>query len=531
MLKDADGKLTVSKVDKKQKKRNPQPPFITSTIQQEASRKLGFSTKKTMMVAQQLYEGMDLGSGESMGLISYMRTDSIHLSQDAITDIRDYIVKNYDEDQVPKEPRVFKSKSKNAQEAHEAIRPTLVEKHPDMVKQYLTADQFKLYSLVWKRAVASQMIHAVINTLSIDLTTGNEQHTFRATGSNIHKPGFIALYQESTDDDKKNEGEEGMNIPMLKEGETVDLVEVTPKQHFTEPPPRYSEATLVKSLEEHGIGRPSTYSSIISTLLHREYVELINKRFHPTDVGNVVNKFLTEYFNKYVDYDYTAKLEDKLDSIANGKTKWLPVMEQFWKPFIKLISDIDGNVKRSDVTQEKMDEKCPDCGNELSIRLGRRGKFIGCTTYPECKYTRPLDSNGEVQEKVEPEIVPDRKCPSCESDLVIKVGRYGKFIGCSGYPNCKHIEPLEKPKDTEIECPQCKKANIMEKKSRRGKIFYSCNLYPKCKYSLWYIPIKEACPKCSWPILMFKKTKKFGEQKVCPQEECDHIENLESPEE
>ena len=525
---DANGQLTVCKVEKKQKQRNPQPPFITSTIQQEASRKLGFSTKKTMMVAQQLYEGVDLGSGESMGLITYMRTDSIHLSEDAIKDIRGYISQNYNDDFLPKSPRVFKSKSKNAQEAHEAIRPTLVDKTPSIVKNFLTSDQYKLYQLIWKRAVASQMIHAVINTLSIEFETENKKHIFKSTGSNIHKPGFITLYQESTDDDKPTETEGELNIPLLKEGEKVNLLEIIPKQHFTEPPPRYSEATLVKSLEEHGIGRPSTYSSIISTLLQREYVEVITKRFHPTDVGNVVNKFLTEYFTKYVDYDYTAKLEDKLDAIANGKEKWLPVMQQFWKPFIAQISDIDGSVKRSDVTQEKIDEKCPECNSDLSIRLGRRGKFIGCTNYPECKYTRPLESNAEEKEKTEPEIIPDRKCPSCESDLVIKMGRYGKFIGCSGYPNCKHMEPLEKPKDTGIECPKCKSANMMEKKSRRGKIFYSCSRYPKCKYSLWYKPISEPCPKCSWPVLMHKSTKKLGEQKVCPQEECDYLENLSS---
>ncbi len=523
---DANGTLIVSNVEKKQKKRNPQPPFITSTIQQEASRKLGFSTKKTMMVAQQLYEGVDLGSGEAMGLITYMRTDSIHLSEDAIRDIRNHINKVYGEENLPGSPRVFKSKSKNAQEAHEAIRPTLVDNTPDSVKSFLTADQFKLYQLVWKRAVASQMIHAVINTLSIEFETQNQKHIFKATGSNIHKPGFITLYQESTDDDKPTETEDEINIPLLEKGAKVNLLEIIPKQHFTEPPPRYSEATLVKSLEEHGIGRPSTYSSIISTLMQREYVELVSKRFHPTDVGNVVNKFLTEYFTKYVDYDYTAKLEDKLDSIANGNVDWLPVMHQFWKPFIKLVEEIDGSVKRSDVTQEKIDEKCPDCGNELSIRLGRRGKFIGCTNYPECKYTRPVEGDNQEKEKVEPEIIPDRKCPSCESDLVIKMGRYGKFVGCSNYPECKHMEPLEKPKDTGVECPQCKKANIMEKKSRRGKIFYSCNQYPKCKYSLWYKPIAESCPKCNWPILMHKSTKKFGEQKVCPQEECDFVENI-----
>ena len=523
---DAGGFLYVSTVTRKQKRRNPQPPFITSTLQQEASRKLGFGTKKTMTLAQQLYEGVDIGGGDPMGLITYMRTDSVQLSQEAITDIRNYISTHFQAGDLPKNPRVFKAKSKNAQEAHEAIRPTMVDQHPDKLKNVLSNDQHKLYQLIWKRAVASQMTHALLNTLSVDFHTENGQHSFRATGSHIHKPGFMVLYQESTDDPSGENNEDSMAIPALEEGQKVTLNDVVPSQHFTEPPPRYSEATLVKALEAHGIGRPSTYSAIISTLLQREYAELRDKRFYPTDVGIIVNKFLTEYFSQYVDYNYTANLEDKLDAIAEGKAQCVPVLEKFWKPFIRQVEQINEGVKRSDITQEKLEENCPECGRELSIRLGKRGRFIGCTGYPECRYTRPLEGN--AQESQEPEVVQDRQCPQCGADLVIKTGRYGKFIGCSGYPKCRHMEPLEKPRDTGVQCPQCQQDNIMEKKSRRGKIFYSCNRYPKCKYSLWNKPLAEPCPQCQSPIMMYKVTKKYGTQKVCPNSDCKYTENLES---
>lgn len=531
IIKDADGELIVSKIDKKQKRRNPAAPFITSTLQQEAARKDGFTAKKTMMVAQQLYEGINLGS-EAVGLITYMRTDSVNLSQDAITEIRSFITKEYGANNVPKSPRIYKTKSKNAQEAHEAIRPSSVLRKPIDIKSHLTADQLKLYTVIWKRAVASQMIHATMDTVSIDLITENEKHLFKASGSVIKNPGFLSLYQETVDEDKKDSDDENSKqLPVLEEKQKVKVSDILPKQHFTEPPPRYSEASLVKSLEELGIGRPSTYASIISTLQAREYVELITKRFHPTDVGRVVSKFLTEFFTKYVEYTFTSKLEDELDAVSNGKKEWLKVMENFWKPFHTLVEKIDGSVKKSDVTSEKLDEECPECKNPLNIKLGRRGKFIACTNYPECKFTRAIKSDGAEDEKTEPEVVQDRKCPACESDLHIKQGRYGKFIGCSNYPTCKHMEPLVKPIDTGVQCPQCKSHNIMEKKSRKGKTFFACAGWPKCKYPLWYRPLAEQCPKCDWPILMHKNTKKFGEQKVCPQEDCDYSLDLEKKEE
>jgi len=514
----ADGQLVVEKLEKKQRKRNPTAPFITSTLQQEASRKLGFTTKKTMMVAQQLYEGIEVG-GETAGLITYMRTDSVNLSEEALEQIRDLIAEKYGKENVPKEPRSFKTKSKNAQEAHEAIRPTLAHNLPEKIKNNLSPDQFKLYELIWKRTIACQMIHATLNQVSVDLSCGSKENIFRATGSTIAKPGFMAVYLEGKDDSKENDDKESF-LPPMEEGRPVPLNEIIAAQHFTEPPPRYGEASLVKTLEEHGIGRPSTYATIISTLQNREYVTLETKRFYPTDVGRIVTKFLTEHFTKYVDYDFTANLEDDLDAVARGEKDWIPLMHDFWEPFTKLIHEKEESVQRKDVTQEAIDEKCPECDKQLSIRLGRNGRFIGCTDYPTCSYTRNLNDDGT--ETSEPEVVEGRVCPKCESPLVIKTGRYGKFIGCSNYPKCKHIEPLEKPLDTGVECPQCNKGSILKRKSRYGKIFYSCSGYPKCDYALWNAPVKENCPDCDWPVLTLKSTKRRGPEKVCPQKECKY---------
>jgi DNA topoisomerase-1 len=515
----ANGQLVVAKIEKKQRRRNPSPPFTTSTLQQEAARKLGFTTKKTMIVAQQLYEGIDIG-GESAGLITYMRTDSVNLSVDATTEIRALIAQKYGEENVPKEPRQFKTKSKNAQEAHEAVRPTAANQLPSQIKSYLSVEQYKLYNLIWKRTIACQMIHATLNLVAIDFNCGSTKNVFRATGSTIAKPGFMAVYLEGLDDNKEGDDKEHF-LPPLKEGDKIPLNEIVADQHFTEPPPCYSEASLVKSLEEHGIGRPSTYATIISTLQNREYVTLEKKRFQPTDVGRIVNKFLTEHFTKYVDYNFTADLEDNLDAVSRGEKDWIPLLKDFWQPFKDLVKEKDETVQRKDVTQEALDEKCPECGNPLSIRLGRNGRFIGCTKYPDCSYTRNLNDDGT--ESNEPEVVDGRHCPKCESALVIKTGRYGKFIGCSGYPDCKHIEPLEKPEDTGIKCPECNKGNILKRKARSGKIFYSCEKYPKCKYALWNPPIKEACPDCNWPILTLKTTKRRGDEKVCPQKACKYV--------
>ncbi|MBI3771870.1 MAG: type I DNA topoisomerase [Gammaproteobacteria bacterium] len=524
---DSKGTLKVVKIDKKQRKRNPTPPFITSTLQQEASRKLGYTAQRTMRLAQQLYEGIDTGSG-AVGLISYMRTDSVNLAQEAIAEIRDYIKERYGAENLPDEPNVYKTKSKNAQEAHEAIRPTAVTRDPASLASYLNKDQLKLYELIWKRTVACQMIHATLDTVAVDLTAGSEDNLFRANGSTVVKPGFMTVYQEDADDSKPADDEDERILPPLEVGDEIKLVELLANQHFTEPPPRYTEASLVKALEEHGIGRPSTYASIISTLQQREYVDLDKRRFTPTDVGRIVNKFLTDYFTQYVDYDFTARLEDELDAVSRGEAEWKPLLATFWGPFKKLVDDTETNVSRQDVTHEALDEACPKCGKPLSIRLGRRGRFVGCTGFPECDYTRSMDD--QPGETPQIEVIEGRTCPKCDAPLIIRSGRYGKFIGCSGYPNCKYIEPLEKPKDTGVICPECKEGSMVSRKSRYGKIFYSCSRYPDCKYAVWNEPVNEACPSCKWPIMTIKITKRRGTEKVCPQKECGHSIEIEPPE-
>jgi len=516
LLKAANGKLRVTKVEKKQRKRNPIAPFITSTLQQEAARKLGFTAQRTMRTAQQLYEGIDIGGG-AVGLISYMRTDSVNLAAEAIAEIRQLIAERYGKENVPDEPRVYKTKAKNAQEAHEAIRPTSVMRIPETIKEALSPEQYKLYDLIWKRTVASQMIHATIDTVAVDLQCGKDNY-FRANGSVITDPGFIRVYQEDVDDAKSSLDDERM-LPPLEEGQEVDLNALQCNQHFTEPPPRYSEATLIKALEEYGIGRPSTYASIIYTLQHRKYAELEQKRFHPTDVGRIVNKFLTLYFTRYVDYGFTAQLEDELDEISRGEKEWIPLLNDFWKPFKHQCDDILESVTRKDVTQEALNENCPECSKPLAVRLGKHNRFIGCTGYPDCKYTRSMDEDKSTA-AANAEIVEGRVCPKCNGQLQIKIGRYGKFIGCSSYPDCKFIESLQKPHDTGVDCPECHQGKILKRKSRHGKIFYSCGRYPDCKYALWNEPVAEACPLCAWPLLSKKITKKRGTELVCPKTPC-----------
>ena len=515
----AGGKLRVERVERKQRKRNPAPPFITSTLQQEAARKLGFTAQRTMRVAQQLYEGVDIGGG-AVGLITYMRTDSVNLASEALEEIRGFIAERYGTDHLPDRARIYKTKAKKAQEAHEAIRPTSIGLLPKEIGAQLTADQAKLYELVWKRTLACQMAQALINMVAVDLGAG-EGHVFRATGSTVASPGFMRVYLEGRDDARAADDDEERMLPHLEEGELLALKAIRPEQHFTEPPPRYSEATLVKALEELGIGRPSTYASIISTLQDREYVVLEKKRFFPTDVGRIVNKFLTAYFTTYVDYGFTARLEDELDAVSRGEEDWIPLLEQFWRPFKERVDHTQDNVKRSDVTQEVIEEACPQCGSPLSIRLGKHGRFIGCTNYPQCDYTRDLEGTSNP-EQAAPEVVEGRSCPECGSELQIKRGKYGKFIGCSAYPKCRYIEPLERPVDTGVTCPKCNKGTLLKKKSRRGKIFFSCSTYPTCDYAVWNEPVAEPCPQCGWPVLTIKVTKRSGAQKVCPQKDCSY---------
>ena len=513
----------VAALKKKERKRNPAPPFTTSTLQQEASRKLGFSARKTMTVAQKLYEGIKVDDG-THGLITYMRTDSVALSEVATSEAREVICDLYDESYALKKPRVFKNKSKNAQEAHEAVRPTSIARTPAQLKQFLTSDQFRLYELVWKRTVASQMTQAIFDATSVDISAG-ENYMFRATGQVIRFPGFMKLYIEGTDNGG-DENKEGL-LPPLSEGEKLTSEQITPEQHFTQPPPRFTEASLVKTLEEYGIGRPSTYASIMNTLVTRKYVRLEKRTFFPEDTGRVVTKLLTEHFSKYVDYDFTATLEEELDAISRGELKWTPLIKQFWDPFIALLHRKDKEVSKADITTEKTDKTCPECGKELVIKLGRSGRFLACSGFPDCRHTEPLNSDGKEAE--EP-VVSNEKCEKCGAPMLIKTGRYGKFLACSGYPKCKNIQPLEKPKSLGITCPECGEGEMMEKKSRYGKIFYSCNRYPKCKYALWNEPKEEPCPKCGWPLTEIKITKRWGTVQRCPQEECDWEKVLIPPE-
>jgi DNA topoisomerase-1 len=506
--------FTVEKISRSERKRLPAPPFTTSTLQQEAARKLGFSAKKTMSVAQKLYEGINVGEGP-IGLITYMRTDSVVLSQQALTETRELITGVYGKEYALEKPRYFKNKAKNAQEAHEAVRPTYIAKTPESIKQFLSPDQLKLYDLIWKRTVACQMAEALLDQTSVDIGTGNG-YKFRAAGTVVRFPGFMKLYIEGIDDDTAEK--EGM-LPPLSEGEMLDLRQLVPEQHFTQPPPRYTEATLVKTLEEYGIGRPSTYASIMNTLLERKYVKLEKKRFIPEDVGMVVNDLLVKHFSHYVDYNFTASLEEELDQVSRGEKQWKPLLHDFWEPFHTLLRQKEGEVTKAEVTTEATNEICPDCGKPLVVKLGKFGRFYACSGYPECKYIRPLEKEGKETE--EP-VFSEEKCEKCGAQMLIRDGRYGKYLACSAYPSCKNIQPLVKPKGTGVTCPECNQGELMEKKSRYGKFFYSCNRYPQCKFALWDKPVEMPCPKCGFPLLVQKVYKRQGAFLKCPKEGCDY---------
>lgn len=521
----------VADVTKKKATRKPTAPYTTSTMQQDAVRKLGFTTDRTMRTAQQLFEGIDVGQG-AVGLITYMRTDSVTLSEDALTEIRHYIENKIGADFLPSSAKMYKTKSKNAQEAHEAIRPTSVYRSPESVKPFLSADQFKLYQMIWQRTVACQMVDAKFDATTVDINVG--EGVFRATGQVLVFAGFLSVYQEG--EDEEDAAEDQKKLPEMAVGDVVPVDNLYGEQHFTQPPPRFNEATLVKALEEFGIGRPSTYASIIKTLKDREYVIVEQRRFQPTDTGEIVNKFLTEHFEQYVDYDFTAKLEDQLDEIANGKREWIPVMDKFWKGFHKQVVEKEG-IERAKFTTEELDETCPQCGNhKLQIKFGRAGRFVACAGYPECSYTRNVNETAEqAAERVAKEVAEQaelegRECPKCGGQLVYKTNRSGsKFISCANYPKCKHVEPLEKPKDTGVTCPQCGKGHLVERKSRFGTTFYSCDCYPDCKYAVNHEPLNEPCPQCGWKVTMRKVTKRWGVERVCPQKECGWKEQLEPP--
>ncbi|MBC8137549.1 MAG: type I DNA topoisomerase [Fibrella sp.] len=499
VLTDLKGAIyTVAKVKKSERQRRPTAPFITSTIQQEAARKLGFSSKRTMSVAQQLYEGIDLGAdGGQVGLITYMRTDSTRIAAEAQAEARQFILTSYGERYAPAKPNVYKTKG-SAQDAHEAIRPTSTFREPDALKNKLSSDQYKLYRLIWLRFVASQMTPAILDVVAADINAN--AYTFRAAGSTIKFDGFLRVYSEGKDEatapNKQTDAddEEKPPLPPLTEGQTLDLQKLLPKQHFTEPPPRFSEATLVKALEEQGIGRPSTYASIISTVQDRGYVELKEKRFYPTDLGFAVTDYLVKNFEKIMDVGFTADMEDRLDKIEEGEQDYVSLMKAFYDPFADTLKKAD---KESEKMVEQTDKICPDCGKPLIKRVSRFGAFYSCTGYPECKYR--LDAKAEAgSADGEPAPAPvefDIQCPNCGKNLVERMGRFGKFIACPGYPTCKYIHK-EKPVSIGVKCPGCKIGELGEKKSRMG-VFYPCNRYPECKFSLSGKPLPERpCPAC-----------------------------------
>jgi DNA topoisomerase I len=497
-------KYTISKVEQKKKKRNPLAPFITSTLQQEANHRLGFSAKQTMRLAQQLYEGIDVAGKGQVGLITYMRTDSLNLSGKFLGESNDFIKQTYGDKYSIEKPRVFKRKSKNAQEAHEAIRPTHAELKPDNIKDNLDARQFKLYDLIWRRAMASQMSAAEINATTIEIDSENE-YTFRATGQIIAFDGFLKLYPEKS---KEN------LLPELKKGENINCKKIDHQQHFTEPPARYSDATLVKILEENGIGRPSTYAPTIHTIEARNYVERDdNKRLKPTDIAFVVTDLLVKHFDKIVDYEFTADMEGYLDEIAEGKKQWQEVIGGFYGPFKENLDKKDKELTKKELTESKTDEKCEKCTSDMIIKMGRFGKFMACTNYPECKNTKNIIEDEDGNKKVEEEEVIDEKCEKCNSPMAKKHGRFGPFLGCTNYPECKNIVSIENK--TGVKCPECNKGDIVEKRSKRGRNFYACNKYPDCKFALWGKPTGEKCPKCS-SLLLFgaKDTTK------CSNKEC-----------
>lgn len=488
MVKDlTNATYTVAGIKTSERQKTPPPPFTTSTLQQAAVNTLGFSSKKTMMLAQQLYEGVELGHHGPVGLITYMRTDSVNLSSEATQRAHGVITQHFGPAYALSAPRVFTKKAKGAQEAHEAIRPTDAGMMPDEVASHVTTDQLKVYRLIWQRFMASQMAAARLQTVAADITTG--EYVFRATGSTVLFDGYTKVFSKPVDDQEKI-------LPPLDEDEQLPLDKLLPEQHFTQPPARYSEASLVKILEEKGIGRPSTYAPTIDTVQRREYVvKGEDKRFKPTEIGTLVNSLLTAHFPKIVDVDFTASMENDLDKIARGEKVWQPVIDAFYKPFHEDIKKTESSVSKSELTQEKTGETCPECGGEIIIKLGRFGKFKACSNYPKCKHTEPIGEDKKIQTEHANET-----CPTCGKHLVVKHGRFGVFLGCSGYPECKFIKKIEK--STGVTCPACGQGEIIEKRSRKGKTFYACNRYPDCKNAYWSKPNGEKCPVCG-SLLVF----------------------------
>ena len=520
----------VAQVDQKERQKKPLPPFITSTMQQEGSRKLRFGAQRTMRLAQGLYEGKDLGAEGPVGLITYMRTDSTRVAGVALSALRDFIGQEYGPDYLPAKPHAYKSR-KSAQEAHEAIRPTDVTRTPASLKNFLDKDELRLYELIWKRFVASQMEPARLLITTADIAAND--YIFRATGSVVKFPGFTILYEESPDAVAEDDD---VKLPPLKVGEILDLLKLEPKQHFTQPPPRYTEATLIKELEKLGIGRPSTYATILTVILGRLYVAKIKAGFKPTELGMMINDLLVASFPNIMDVGFTANLEERLDSIAAGSVVWQDVLRDFYGSFVQELEEAKGAMPTMKGKGLATGLTCPDCGGELVIKWGKNGEFLGCANYPDCRYTSNFSRNdqGEIvpQEKTEtpavdlPEVT--EPCPKCGKTLVAKQGRFGLFLACPGYPKCRFTRSLQEESEQPagVPCPEkgCD-GTILPRRSRRG-VFYGCSNYPKCKFTLNYPPVAKSCPKCGYPLLIAKETKKLGKFLACPQKTCDYTEPL-----
>lgn len=502
--------FVVDKITNRETTRKPSPPFITSTLQREASSKLGYGVAKTMQIAQKLYEGVELGTDGAVGLITYMRTDSVRISDDAQALAKDFIINNYGEKYYPETPNNYvKSGKKNVQDAHEAIRPSYPDKTPQSLKPYLTSEQFRLYKLIWERFMSSQMQNATISNTSIDIKAGD--YTFKTGTSSVIFDGFLTLYSEDEESIKKS-------IPEMKKGDVLKRKKITPKQHFTQPPPRFSEASLVKALEEHGIGRPSTYAPIITKIQTKGYVEKIEKALAPTLLGRTVSKQLVAHFKDVMDYEFTAGMESKLDDIAERKAVWNNVLKDFYEPFVKIVSDAKQNMERISI---ESDVVCPNCGRTMVVRTSRFGsQFLGCSGYPECKTMMPLNSKPE--DTAEPEVC-EEKCEKCGSDMIFKVGPYGKYMECTNQ-ECKTRKRIVVT--TGVKCPKCGDGEIVQRKSKYGKVFYGCNKYPDCDFVLWNEPTGDVCPDCG--SLLVKKVLKKGTFVECSSKTCKYSKELEN---
>lgn len=509
-LRDKSTKYEVSKITKRETQRKPSAPFITSTLQREASSKLGYGVSKTMQIAQKLYEGMEIGTEGAVGLITYMRTDSVRISDDATEAAKDFVLKNYGEKYYPAEPNNYvKTGKKNVQDAHEAIRPSYPERTPESIKQHLTNEQYRLYKLIWERFMSSQMANANVLNTSVDIMAGD--YTLKVGASKIVFDGFLKVYCEDEEDLNKK------TIPDFEKGDILKCKKINPKQHFTQPPPRFSEASLVKALEEYGIGRPSTYAPIITKIQTKGYVEKIEKALAPTLLGKTVSKQLVQHFADIMNYKFTAGMETKLDDVAEQKAVWNNVIKDFYDPFIETVNNAKQNMEKINI---ESDVVCPNCGQKMLVRNSRFGtQFLGCSGYPECKTMMPLNQNGETQE---PETT-DEKCEKCNSDMVIKIGPYGKYLQCTN-EECKNRKRIVKT--TGVKCPKegCE-GEIVQRKSKFGKIFYGCNKYPDCDFVLWNEPTGEVCPKCS--SLLVKKVLKKGTTIQCSKKECDFSKEVE----